>query len=137
NVLLQPLAPPTPLSHSGERGEQTASPSPLSGRGGGGVRGEGTGVGGFSPKITDFGLAKHLEAGGLQTQSGAILGTPCYMAPEQTTAAGREVGPAIDVYALGAILYEMLAGRPVFQAATVLQTLEMVRSSEPVPPSRL
>jgi eukaryotic-like serine/threonine-protein kinase len=90
-----------------------------------------------TPKVTDFGLAKHLEAGGLQTQSGAILGTPCYMAPEQTTAAGREVGPAIDVYALGAILYEMLAGRPVFQAATVLQTLEMVRSNEPVPPSRL
>jgi WD40 repeat protein/predicted Ser/Thr protein kinase len=88
-------------------------------------------------KITDFGLAKHLEAGGGQTQSGAILGTPAYMAPEQAGGHGGKVGPAVDVYALGAILYECLTGRPPFQAATMLETLELVRSSEALPPARL
>jgi tetratricopeptide (TPR) repeat protein len=70
-----------------------------------------------------------------RTASGAILGTPGYMAPEQ--ALGQEAGAPADVYALGAILYEAVTGRPPFRAATVLQTLEQVRSQEPVPPSRL
>jgi serine/threonine-protein kinase len=94
-----------------------------------------------TPKITDFGLAKRLagadgEAPTGRTRTGAILGTPGYMAPEQAAGA-KDVGPAADIYALGAILYECLSGRPPFQAATVLETLEQVRSREPVPLSRL
>jgi WD40 repeat protein len=90
-----------------------------------------------TPKITDFGLAKKLdEAHGL-TQSGSILGTPSYMAPEQAEGKTREVSPAADVYALGAILYECLTGRPPFKGTTLLDTLEQVRTQEPVPPRRL
>jgi serine/threonine protein kinase/tetratricopeptide (TPR) repeat protein len=88
-------------------------------------------------KITDFGLAKQLDGDARQTQSGAILGTPSYMAPEQASGRTQEIGPAVDVYALGAVLYEMLTGRPPFQGATLLDTLEHVRSHEPVPPRRL
>jgi tetratricopeptide (TPR) repeat protein len=89
------------------------------------------------PKIADFGLAKHLGSPpSEQTESGAILGTPAYMAPEQTEG-GKAIGPAADIYALGAILYECLTGRPPFRAATVLETLEQVRYQEPVPISRL
>jgi WD40 repeat protein/tRNA A-37 threonylcarbamoyl transferase component Bud32 len=87
-------------------------------------------------KITDFGLAKKLDEAG-QTQSGAIMGTPSYMAPEQAGGKGKEVGPAADVYALGAILYELLTGRPPFKAATALDTLLQVVSDDPVPPSQL
>jgi WD40 repeat protein/tRNA A-37 threonylcarbamoyl transferase component Bud32 len=90
-----------------------------------------------TPKVTDFGLAKRLDDGAGWTQSGVILGTPGYMAPEQAGGHAGGLGPAVDVYALGAILYECLTGRPPFQAATVLETVELVRSAEPVPPSRL
>jgi WD40 repeat protein len=89
-----------------------------------------------TPKITDFGLAKKLDEAG-QTQSGAIMGTPSYMAPEQAGGKGGAIGPAADVYALGAILYECLTGRPPFKAATALDTILQVASDEPVPPSRL
>src|SRR5262249_22942763 len=90
----------------------------------------------FIPKITDFGLAKRLDVDHGHTQTGAVLGTPSYMAPEQ--AAGRkDVGPATDIYALGAILYEALTGRPPFAGSTVLETLDQVRDHDPVPPSRL
>jgi WD40 repeat protein/serine/threonine protein kinase len=89
------------------------------------------------PKITDFGLAKQLEDDSGQTQSGAIIGTPSYMAPEQAAGQPGRVTPAADVYALGAILYELLTGRPPFRGASPLETLEQVRSQEPVPPSRL
>jgi tetratricopeptide (TPR) repeat protein/tRNA A-37 threonylcarbamoyl transferase component Bud32 len=89
------------------------------------------------PKITDFGLAKRVEGGAGLTQSGAIVGTPSYMAPEQAQGRGKAVGPAADVYALGAVLYECLTGRPPFKAATPLDTVLQVLSEEPVPPRRL
>jgi tetratricopeptide (TPR) repeat protein len=89
------------------------------------------------PKVADFGLAKRLDENVGQTQPGTILGTPSYMAPEQAAGQARAVGPAADVYGLGAILYELLTGRPPFAAATVLQTLEQVRSQPPLPPRRL
>ncbi|HEX5273421.1 MAG TPA: serine/threonine-protein kinase, partial [Gemmataceae bacterium] len=87
------------------------------------------------PKITDFGLAKRLDRDAGRTATGQVMGTPSYMAPEQAVA-GR-ITPATDVYALGAIFYELLTGRPPFQAANVLETLEMVRQREPVPPSQV
>jgi hypothetical protein len=96
------------------------------------------------PLIADFGLAKQLDGldglDGLtaaQTQTGAIIGTPSYMAPEQASGQHQMLGPATDVYALGAILYECLTGRPPFKAATLLETLEQVRSQEPAAPRRL
>lgn len=89
------------------------------------------------PKITDFGLVKRLEGDSSQTRSGSILGTPSYMAPEQARGESRKVGPESDQYALGAILYEMLTGRPPFRGTSVLDTLDMVRNQEPVPPSQL
>ncbi len=88
-------------------------------------------------KISDFGLVKRLESDSGQTRSGSILGTPSYMAPEQAWGENQTVGPAADQYALGAILYELLTGRPPFQGTSVLDTLDMVRSKDPVPPSQL
>ncbi len=90
-----------------------------------------------SPKISDFGLAKQLDSATAHTQTGAILGTPSYMAPEQASSGEMAVGPAADVYALGAILYETLTGRPPFRGPTVLDTLAQVREREPVPPRQL
>src|SRR5262249_47236494 len=91
----------------------------------------------FIPKITDFGLAKRLDPGRNQTQTGAFLGTPSYAAPEQAAGQVRSVGPATDVYALGAILYELLAGRAPFRAESSLETLRQVVSDDPVPPRTL
>jgi WD40 repeat protein/tRNA A-37 threonylcarbamoyl transferase component Bud32 len=88
-----------------------------------------------TPKVVDFGLAKSLEDDSKLTQSGVFIGTPSYAAPEQVE--GKGVGPAADIYALGAIFYQMLTGRPPFQAATVHQTLEQVKTADPVLPSRL
>jgi RNA polymerase sigma factor (sigma-70 family) len=86
------------------------------------------------PKITDFGLAKLLTEGSsdARTESGAVVGTPAYMAPEQAAGNRHQVSPAVDVYALGAILYECLTGRPPFQAATPVETLVQVMHHEPV-----
>jgi WD40 repeat protein len=88
-------------------------------------------------KITDFGLAKDLAGTTPLTQPGALLGTPSYMAPEQARGRDEAVGPAADIYALGAILYELLTGRPPFRAATPLDTLVQVVHNEPVPVTRL
>ena len=104
--------------------------SPLSAGGeGSGVRRVG------SPKITDFGLAKKLDEEGV-TGTGAMMGTPSYMSPEQA-GESKTVGPATDIYSLGAMLYELLTGRPPFKAATALDTVMQVVSLEPVPPRQL
>ncbi len=89
------------------------------------------------PKITDFGLAKQLQSDVGQTQTGAVMGTPSYMAPEQAAGKTRDIGPPADIYALGAILYELLTGRPPFQADSTMETLRQVLHEEPPPPSRL
>jgi tetratricopeptide (TPR) repeat protein len=88
------------------------------------------------PKISDFGLAKDLAQGD-RTLSGAVLGTPNYMPPEQAAGRNREIGPASDVYSLGAILYECLTGRPPFAASSSSETLLQVLHNEPVPVRRL
>ncbi len=90
-----------------------------------------------TPKITDFGLAKQVEAPDGQTQTGQIVGTPEFMAPEQAAGQVRGIGPHVDVYALGAILYVLVTGRPPFKAATTMETLEQVRQREPAPPGQL
>jgi hypothetical protein len=94
-----------------------------------------TPVGQCQPKVTDFGLVRQLDADSGQTCDGAVIGTPSYMAPEQAEGRARSAGPAADVYALGAILYECLTGRPPFEGATPLETLLQVRSREPAAPS--
>ena len=88
-------------------------------------------------KICDFGVAKLLTASAGETLGGLLIGTPEFMAPEQADGEGRLAQPVSDVYALGAILYTMLTGRPVFQGASVLETLEQVRRREPLSPRRL
>ncbi len=87
--------------------------------------------------ITDFGLAKRLNCDGGQTRTGVILGTPSYMAPEQASGKIHELGPACDIYGMGAILYEMLTGRPPFKAETPLDTVMQVLHNDPVPPRLL
>jgi serine/threonine-protein kinase len=91
------------------------------------------------PKISDFGLAKRTRLDSVSragvTQTGDVLGTPSYMAPEQAGGMIRQIGPPTDVYALGAILYEMLTGKPPFEAPTAMQALQMVMSEEPQRPS--
>ena len=90
----------------------------------------------YEPKIADFGLARFSQATTQQTRSGAMLGTPSYMSPEQITDQDQ-VGPASDIYALGAILYTLLVGQPPFHAASTLETLRQVRQDDPVPLRRI
>jgi serine/threonine-protein kinase len=90
-----------------------------------------------APKIADFGLARHFDTGMALTLSGVRVGTPSYMAPEQAMGKTRSIGPAVDIYALGAVLYELLTGRPPFRGETTTETELQVIYQEPVPPSRL
>jgi tetratricopeptide (TPR) repeat protein len=90
-----------------------------------------------NPKITDFGLAKQLDADSGQTQSGMVMGTPSFMAPEQAAGQVHLIGPAADVYALGGILYDLLTGRPPFKGANVVETLKLVTTQEPTPPTHI
>jgi len=90
-----------------------------------------------SAKITNFGLAKWLAGDSGLTGTDSIMGSPSYMAPDQAEGRTHHAGPAADVYSLGAILYELLTARPPFRGATVLETLEQAKTTEPVPPSRL
>jgi serine/threonine protein kinase/Tfp pilus assembly protein PilF len=127
NILLQTTEDTehTETKHKkGNAGEMTYSSSVFS-------------VSSVVPKITDFGLAKRLDAEAGQTASGAVVGTPCYMAPEQAAGKTRAIGPAADVYALGAILYELVTGRPPFQGDTAADVVAQVVTDEPVPPRRL
>ena len=89
------------------------------------------------PKVADFGLAKLLGGDSARTLSGQVVGTPSYMAPEQAEGRSKHVGPAADVYALGAILYEALTGRPPFLGDSQLETLRLVCKTEPVSPKQL
>jgi mono/diheme cytochrome c family protein len=93
-------------------------------------------TGGGTPKIADFGLAKRLGADSGHTQTGEILGTPSYMAPEQAEGK-KEIGPSTDVYALGAMLYELLTNKPPFEGVSGLDWLRVVTTQDPVAPSRL
>ena len=90
-----------------------------------------------TPKVADFGLARRQEGGATLTLSGARIGTPSYMAPEQARGLTHALGPGLDIYALGAILYELLTGRPPFRAETAAETERQVVEQEPVSPSRL
>lgn len=90
-----------------------------------------------TPKIADFGLAKRLDDDVSHTTDGTLLGSPCYMAPEQARGDLSAIGATTDVYALGVILYESIVGRPPFHSADVFATIEQVKYADPVPPSRL
>lgn len=87
-----------------------------------------------TPAIADFGLAKRAEGNLAHTITGAIIGSPSYMAPEQAAGNSAEIGPATDVYALGVMLYEMLTGQPPFKGDSVLETIQQVREQDPLPP---
>jgi serine/threonine-protein kinase len=130
NILLQRKAEiPIPKSPMGNPNSDSASPARLSvldGR-----------ISDFDPKIVDFGLARHFGGESALTLSGARVGTPSYMAPEQAMGKTRTIGPSVDIYALGAVLYELLTGRPPFRGETPTETELQVIHHDPVPPSRL
>jgi serine/threonine-protein kinase len=130
NILLQKKSEiPIPNSRRVNPNSGSASPAPHSD--------SDCRISDFEPKIADFGLARHVEGESALTLSGARVGTPSYMAPEQALGKRRGIGPAVDVYALGAVLYELLTGRPPFVGETPTETELQVVHQDPVPPSRL
>lgn len=120
--------------HDGMRGSK-ASRSSRSVSSSVGLRSVGEAPLKWQPRITDFGLAKQTQSDSELTSTGQVLGTPSYMPPEQARG-DVDVGPAADVYALGAVLYATLVGRPPFQAASAVETIRLVLEQDPVPPSR-
>lgn len=92
---------------------------------------------GFIPKVADFGLAKVIDLDSALTRTGAVMGTPEYMAPEQAAGWVSRVGPRTDVYALGVVLYELITGRTPFRGESAVATMELIRTEDPVPPHRL
>ena len=133
------VRPTTPSSVASSKSSPAASPS--GGKTSSELRHATPGTADYGvPKIADFGLAKLLDGQTHLTQTGDLMGTPCYMAPEQAVATSGDkdgAGAAADIYSLGAILYEMLTGRPPFRAESSLETLLQVLHQDPVPPSRL
>jgi serine/threonine-protein kinase len=143
NILLQGLTIPAPRPPespgANDRGDQRPpAKTNFPDWGSTASSGLGLGISGahLIPKIADFGLAVLLDQKA-QSLTGAIVGTPSYMAPEQATARPGTIGPLCDIYALGAILYEALTGRPPFEGASLLDTLDQVKTQEPVPPRQL
>src|SRR5262249_42667794 len=128
NILLQPKPelpiPDSQVENANSAGPSQTPPSDLD-----------RNISDFDPKIVDFGLARHFDRDSGLTLSGARVGTPSYMAPEQ--AMGHTVGPAVDIYALGAVLYELLTGRPPFRGESPTETERQVIHHDPVPLSRL
>jgi serine/threonine-protein kinase len=130
NILLQRKSEiPIPNSRMGNLHSDSVSPAPLSD--------SDCRPSDFDPKIADFGLARHFEGESALTLSGVRMGTPSYMAPEQALGQTHTIGPSVDIYALGAVLYELLTGRPPFRGETAAETELQVVHQDPVPPSRL
>ena len=124
------------LQHAHDRGivHRDLKPSNVLLQGPAGLDPAGADLSRLVPRVTDFGLAKLADEDGDETRSGTPLGSPPYMAPEQAAGRRRDIGPATDVYALGATLYEVLTGRPPFRGETSAETIRQVIEQDPIPP---